>query len=71
MLAECKLMVSNPSDNGKPLDNSRLFRRFASTSGTKGNGLGLAIAKAVCDLHHWNIEYDFVGEFHLFTVELK
>lgn len=70
-LAEGKLMVSNPSDNGKPLDNSRLFQRFASTSGTKGNGLGLAIAKAICNVHRWNIEYSFVGGNHIFTVKLK
>lgn len=70
-LAEGKLMVSNPSDNGEPLDNSRLFLRFASTSGSKGNGLGLAIAKAVCDVHRWNIEYSFVGGNHIFTVKLK
>ncbi len=70
-LAEGKLMVSNPSDNGKPLDNSRLFQRFASTSGSKGNGLGLAIAKAVCDVHRWDIKYDFVSDNHLFTVILK
>lgn len=70
-LAEGKLMVSNPSDNGKPLDNSRLFQRFASTSGTKGNGLGLAIAKAVCDVHRWDIKYDFVSGKHLFMVVLN
>lgn len=70
-LAEGKLMVSNPSDNGKPLDNNRLFQRFASTSGTKGNGLGLAIAKAVCDVHRWDIKYDFVSGYHLFTVILN
>lgn len=70
-LTGCRLSVSNPSQNGKPLDRDRLFRRFASTPGTKGNGLGLAIAKAVCDVHHWNIEYDFTGGCHQFTVKLK
>lgn len=70
-LAEGNLMVSNPFDNGKPLDDSRLFQRFASTSGIKGNGLGLAIAKAVCNVHHWDIKYDFVSGNHLFTVVLN
>lgn len=63
-----KLMVSNPSYNGKPLDSSRLFQRFAPSSGTKGNGLGLAIAKSICDFHHWDIEYDFAEGRHSFTV---
>lgn len=70
-LTEGVLIVSNPSNNGKPLDNSRLFQRFASTPGTKGNGLGLAIVKAVCDLHHWEIKYDFADGNHQFTVKLK
>lgn len=65
-----KLMVSNPSDNGEALDSSRLFRRFAATPGSKGNGLGLAIAKAVCDVHRWDIKYDFVSGNHLFIVEM-
>lgn len=70
-LVEYKLCVSNASHNGKPLDRSNLFRRFASASDTKGNGLGLAIAKAVCDFHHWNITYEFVAGNHLFAVELN
>lgn len=70
-LAEGKLMISNPSADGEPLDSSRLFRRFASTTGTEGNGLGLAIAKAVCDVHGWGIKYDFVSGNHLFTVILN
>ena len=65
-----KLMVSNPSDNGEALDSSRLFRRFAATPGSKGNGIGLAIAKAVCDVHRWDIKYDFVSGNHLFIVEM-
>lgn len=70
-LTDGKLMVSNPSDNGQPLDSSRLFRRFTSTAGSKGNGLGLAIAKAVCDVHRWNIKYDFISGNHLFIVEMN
>ena len=65
-----RLVVSNPSQDGRPLDSDRLFRRFASTSGPKGNGLGLAIAKAICDFHFWKIEYVFVDGKHLFIVEM-
>lgn len=65
-----ELIVSNPSTTNVPLDREKLFRRFSSTSGSKGNGLGLAIAKAVCDFHHWNINYDYVDVNHRFTVRL-
>ena len=70
-LAEGKLIVRNPSNDGEPLDRSKLFHRFASTAGAKGNGLGLAIAKAVCDVHRWDIKYNFVSDNHLFTVVLN
>lgn len=70
-LAEGHLVVSNPSPNGKPLDRDRLFRRFATTTGSTGNGLGLAIAKAICDFHHWSIGYTFVGGCHRFIVVMN
>lgn len=70
LLSDNKLMVSNPSRNGVPLERGRLFRRFASAPDTKGNGLGLSIAKAICDFHHWSIGYDFVDGCHRFTVEM-
>ena len=69
-LTESKLIVSNPSQNGEPLEHDRLFRRFASANGTKGHGLGLAIAKAICDFHNWNIKYDFTDGHHQFSVEM-
>lgn len=62
--------VGNPSAEGRALDRDKLFRRFAPTSGAGGNGLGLAIAKAVCDFHHWDIGYRFTGGAHRFIVSI-
>ena len=70
--------------NGKPLDSKTLFQRFRSgdnqQSGSnatspeaprqKGNGLGLAIVKAICDFHHWTIEYHFKDGKHQFIVHI-
>lgn len=66
------LAVSNTAANGKPLDGKALFCRF-STCDTrqKGNGLGLAIVKAICDFHHWTVEYRFKDGRHIFTVSTK
>lgn len=36
-----------------------------------GNGLGLAIAKAICDYHGWSIEYSFVESAHLHRFEVR
>lgn len=68
--------------NGKPLDSKTLFQRFRSGDNQqsspntpsieaprqKGNGLGLAIVKAICDFHHWSIEYYFEDGKHQFIV---
>lgn len=67
---------------GKPLDSKTLFQRFRSgenlqsgsnatspeTPRQKGNGLGLAIVKAICDFHHWSIDYHFKDGKHQFIV---
>lgn len=35
-------------------------------TGSKDNGLGHAVAKAVCSVHHWYIEYDILSGNHPF-----
>lgn len=66
------LTVCNMSTDGKPLDKETLFRRFRSSDVRQnGNGLGLAIVKAVCDLHHWTIEYRFEAGMHCFSVYFR
>lgn len=59
------LTVSNESADGKPLDADTLFCRFRpGNARQKGNGLGLAIVKAICDFHHWIVEYKFEAGCH-------
>lgn len=54
---------------GRPLNATSLFQRFHSENDAqKGNGLGLAIVKAICDFHHWTIEYTFNNGKHQFDV---
>lgn len=65
-LADNGLTVSNPSQ-GVSLQVPDLFRRFGSRD-SGGNGLGLAIAKAICDYHGWTISYSYTGTRHHFSV---
>ncbi len=72
ILEDHLLTVSNESDNGQELDDKTLFCRFhAGKTQAEGNGLGLAIVKAICDFHHWSIEYKFINGCHLFIVNFN
>ena len=63
-----RLTVSNTSDEAA-LNPDRIFDRFYRTSEkAAGNGLGLAIAKAICDWHRWLIDYTYRDGIHSFTV---
>lgn len=63
-----QLVISNTSSEGM-LDKEVLFERFHHLSEKmKGNGLGLAIAKAICNLHGWEIEYQYKADRHEFIV---
>jgi len=63
--------ISNTSSEGA-LDKHLLFNRFYRPSEkAKGNGLGLSIAKAICDYHGWEIDYTYREGMHVFSVEFK
>lgn len=69
ILSDYGFSVINSSD-GRSLDSSDIFRRF-SRMHTDGNGLGLAIAKAICDYHGWTISYSRCDCRHCFIVRIK
>lgn len=66
-----QLAISNTSSGGA-LDKHLLFNRFYHPSEKiKGNGLGLSIAKAICDYHGWDIDYTYREGLHVFSVEFR
>lgn len=51
------------------LKDESLFKRFSiSTTETTNSGLGLAIVKEICKQKGWEISYDFLDHFHIFSV---
>ena len=63
-----KLTVSNTSDE-PVLDGRQVFNRFYRPSEkVKGNGLGLAIVRAICEYHGWAVGYRYEEDMHSFTV---
>lgn len=67
-IKERQLIIANTSAEGE-LQEKLLFTRFYRPSEKiKGNGLGLAIAKAICEYHGWSIHYTYKKNMHRFTV---
>ncbi|GCB34332.1 hypothetical protein KGMB02408_12770 [Bacteroides faecalis] len=67
-IKERQLIIANTSAEGE-LQEKLLFTRFYRPSEKiKGNGLGLAIAKAICEYHGWSIHYTYRNNMHRFTV---
>lgn len=63
-----RLTIANTSAEAG-LDEQLLFSRFYRPSEkVQGNGLGLAIAKAICEYHGWHIHYIYKEGLHRFTV---
>ena len=47
----------------------QVFNRFYRPSEkVKGNGLGLAIVRAICEYHGWAVGYRYEEDMHCFTV---
>lgn len=66
------LSVINEGVEPITLDKNKLFKRFSNIGErNRGNGLGLSIVKAICDYHHWTIDYQFVDGRHTFIVKFK
>ncbi len=67
-LDHSKLVVSNSGKDPK-IETDQLFNRFRKGNQSNGSlGLGLAIAKKICDANKWQINYDYKDHQHRLTV---
>lgn len=67
-LNRSKLVISN---TGKPpeVPTEQLFRRFKKGSRNSDSiGIGLAIVKQICDVNHFNIQYDYTEGWHIMQI---
>jgi len=69
-IKENKIRFSNNGE--KPLNNTdKIFNRFYKEKHTPNSvGLGLAIAKKICDTYQIKLEYSFENKQHIFTLTL-
>ena len=65
------LSISNTGIN-VALDENAVFQTFYKKGeNTHSTGLGLAIAKAVCEEYGFEIRYQFIENQHVFSVRFK
>jgi len=68
-LTQQQFEVSDRNES-EALDSTRIFERFyRSETSSKGHGLGLAIAKAICQYYQWEISYRYEEGRHIFHVQ--
>lgn len=62
----------NNSSSSKEIPAEKLFQRFFKQSTNKESwGLGLAIAKKICDINKWKLSYTAKETEHTFTVNFR
>lgn len=63
-----QLLICNTSEQPE-LNSETLFKRFGKISRAgNSSGLGLAIIKQICELHHWQVSYNYKSDKHCFTI---
>lgn len=67
-LKESGWSITNPGPT-LPLPSEKIFHRFQKGNTNKDSlGLGLAIAKRICDVSGFNLSYSFLDGNHSFTI---
>ena len=52
--------------------NKKLVPTFQKQSeNTNSIGLGLEMSKKICDLYHYDIQYQFINDMHLFSINFN
>ena len=68
-LKDHKITVANDGAVVRAEDREKIFDRFYQTDKTKdGSGLGLSIAKTICEQNGWRIECSSQGKMTEFTL---
>jgi signal transduction histidine kinase len=55
----------------EPLDAGTIFRRFQKSPESEGSGLGLTLARQICNNNGFRLLYNYEEHLHTFTVHLK
>ena len=66
-LNERSLIIANTGEKNT-LDSVKIFERFQKGPGSEGTGLGLTIARNICNGYGWKLNYSFESPCHTVTI---
>lgn len=70
IFTENEIIVKNKASKLE-YDIAEYFKPFTRGNNTKpGLGLGLYLIKYICDIHKFNLKYNYENNFHIFRVEI-
>ena len=69
-LTEQELCIQN-SGRFEALDATVIFQRFQKSAESEGSGLGLTLARQICENYGFRLIYSYENRLHNFTVLLK
>lgn len=64
------LTIQNTGKN-MALNDKEIFRRFNKSADSEGSGLGLTIARQICENYHYKFSYSFCPPFHTFKIDFN
>ncbi len=64
------LTIQNTGKN-MALNEKEIFRRFNKSADSEGSGLGLTIARQICENYHYKFSYSFCPPFHTFKIDFN
>ncbi|MCJ8211059.1 HAMP domain-containing histidine kinase [Mucilaginibacter sp. RS28] len=67
LLTETNLVFSN-TGKPEPLDSEKVFERFQKGKASEGTGLGLTIARNICNNYGLQLHYHYAAPFHQFII---
>ncbi|HLX92436.1 MAG TPA: HAMP domain-containing sensor histidine kinase [Puia sp.] len=70
LVSQHEIVISNTGPRFE-FDDHDIFERFKKTAQSEGVGLGLAIAKQICDNYQFGLDYSFRDNRHRFQVHVN
>lgn len=62
------LTIFNTGNSGE-LESSLIFQRFHKAAESEGSGLGLTLAREICESYGFRLSYHYLHNKHTFTIE--